>query len=248
MNEQVILGYHAIEEALLSGTASGGVLHISRKNDRIRMLTKIAAEQKIKIKRQSDEALTALVPHTYKGELHRGAVLVLTSTARSGQGELEKFLEGLENRNALMLVLDGITDPQNLGAIIRSADQFGVDMVLLPSRRSAGVNATVMKVSAGAAAYINVLEVQNITRALELLKEHGFWIYGAELGGTHLPGCEFAGKSAVVMGAEGRGLGRLISGHCDRLITIPMSGHVDSLNVSVAAGIILYEIRRSSGT
>jgi 23S rRNA (guanosine2251-2'-O)-methyltransferase len=246
MDERIIVGYHAIEEALRSGNAAGGVLHVSRKNERVRMLLKLAGEGRVKIRRESDDALRALAQDSHGGEDPRGAVLVLETPARGGRKTLEKFLEVLEDRDALILVLDGITDPQNLGAILRSADQFGVDIVLLPSRRSAGINSTVMKVSSGAAAYVEAVEVPNIPRALELLKENGFWIYGADLGGTPLWECDFAGRIALVLGAEGRGVGRLVSEHCDTMVTIPMSGHVDSLNVSVATGIILYEVRRAS--
>jgi len=243
MSETVVTGYHAIEEALRSGRAENGILHISRKNERILRIIRTADARHVKIKRESDEVLNRL-----SADDHRGVVLELSAQKHSGSTTLEGFLGGIDQRDALVLILDGITDPQNLGAILRSADQFGVDLVVLPTRRSAGMTGTVMKVSAGAAAYLKVAEVHNLARAMVQLKNHGFWIYGADLGGTPPAKCEFAGRSALVMGAEGKGLGRLVAEHCDRLITIPMTGHVDSLNVSVAAGIILYEIRRSVGS
>lgn len=145
---------------------------------------------------------------------------------------------------ALVLVLDGVTDPQNLGAILRSADKFDVDLVITPNRRSAGTGPTVAAASAGALAWVPQAVVPNLARALKQLKEAGFWVYGADLGGIPASEAGLQGRVVLVMGAEGRGLGRLVSETCDRIITIPTGGHVDSLNVSVATGILLYEVRR----
>jgi len=236
--EQTIIGFHAIEEALKQAK-NGGILYISQKNDRINNLTKTASQHQVKIKRETDEKLKKL-----GGPSHRGAVLVLNSPAAPRITSVTDFLENLHVSQSLVLILDGITDPQNLGAVLRSADQFGVDVVVLPSRRSAKVNSTVMKTSAGAGVYVPVIEEVNLGRCIEELKEHGFWIYGANITGVPIWNCGFADRTAVILGAEGRGIGRLLGEKCDQQINIPTMGHVDSLNVSVAGGIMLYEYRR----
>ena len=128
-----------------------------------------------------------------------------------------------------------------------SADQFGVDIVVIPSRRSAQENQTVSKVSSGASEYVPLAVVPNIASALEMLKESGFWIFGADAEGELTDGLDLKGKVCIVMGSEGAGLHRLVREKCDFLISIPASGHVDSFNVSVAAGILLFEARRQQG-
>jgi 23S rRNA (guanosine2251-2'-O)-methyltransferase len=148
----------------------------------------------------------------------------------------------------VVLVLDEITDPQNLGAILRSCDQFSVSLVVIPERRSVQVNETVVKVSSGAAQYVPVSVVTNINRELEYLKANGFWVYGADMGGKVTYKTVFPKKTVLVMGNEGKGLSQLTQKLCDMLVSIPMTGHIDSLNVSVAAGILLYEIRRQQAT
>ena len=143
-----------------------------------------------------------------------------------------------------MLMLDEITDPHNLGAILRSADQFGVNLVVVPERRSAQANETVTKISSGAAQYVPMAVVTNMGRAVDQLKKHGFWIYGADMAGTSSYGAKFTKRAAIVMGSEGSGMRGLTRKLCDEIVSIPMNGHIDSLNVSVAAGILLYEYRR----
>ena len=148
-------------------------------------------------------------------------------------------------KNNLILILDGITDPQNLGSLIRTAHCFGVNGVIIPKDRSASVTAAVMKASSGTAGYTPVAMEVNLSSAIEYLKSKGFWIYGADAGndrGVHAP--DYRGNIAVVMGSEGKGLRPLIRKNCDFLLSIPMKGKIDSLNVSVAAGIILHEILR----
>ena len=145
----------------------------------------------------------------------------------------------------LLLVLDGVTDPHNLGACLRSADAFGVHAVVVPKERAVGVNATVAKVASGAADTVPVVTVTNLARALRELKEAGVWIVGADAAGESLFDAELSGPIAWVLGAEGEGLRRLTREHCDRLVAIPMLGSVESLNVSVAAGICLFATRRA---
>ena len=143
----------------------------------------------------------------------------------------------------LLLVLDGVTDPHNLGACLRSADAFGAQAVVVPKDRAVGVNATVAKAASGAADTVPVIAVTNLARALRELKECGVWIVGADTGGESLFDADLAGPIAWVLGAEGSGLRRLTRESCDRIVGIPLSGSVESLNVSVAAGICLFATR-----
>jgi 23S rRNA (guanosine2251-2'-O)-methyltransferase len=144
-----------------------------------------------------------------------------------------------------VLILDGITDPHNLGAILRSCDQFAVDMVIIPERRSVQANETVIKISSGAAQYVPLAPVININREIDLLKDNGFWVYGADMNGDSSYETKYANRTVIIMGNEGSGISRLSREKCDFISSIPMTGHIDSLNVSVAAGILLYEVRRS---
>ena len=180
----------------------------------------------------------------------RGALLDLGGPRRGASRLIEttvdEFCSSLkEDDGALVLILDGITDPHNLGAILRSADQFGVDLVLIPERRSVQANETVVKVSSGAAQYVPVSVVTNLTREIKTLKDNGFWIYGADMNGSSSYEEKFASRTAIVMGSEGDGISNLVRKNCDYITSIPMRGHIDSLNVSVATGILLYEFRRS---
>ena len=245
-----ITGYHAIEEAL-KGVAPGSILFLCRnsekRNERLESLARAA--EKVAIRRIAKVEMDRLVP----GVDHRGAVLEVASSARSrsassGTGKaitVKEFVKNLAaDAGALVLILDGITDPQNLGAILRSADQFSVDLVVLPDRRSAQANETVNRISSGAAQYVPMSVVTNLVREMEILQEHGFWIYGADMGGDDLHKVVFPHRTAIVMGAEGDGMSQLVGKRCDHLVSIPTTGHIDSLNVSVATGVLLYEARR----
>jgi 23S rRNA (guanosine2251-2'-O)-methyltransferase len=145
----------------------------------------------------------------------------------------------------LLVVLDGVTDPHNLGACLRSADAFGAHALIVPKDRAVGVNATVAKAASGAADTVPVVSVTNLARTLRDLKARGAWIVGAETGGESLFDADLTGPIAWVLGAEGAGLRRLTRESCDRIVGIPLQGTVDSLNVSVATGICLYATRRA---
>ena len=148
---------------------------------------------------------------------------------------------------SLVLLLDGIEDPRNLGSLIRTAHGFGANGVVIPRDRAAGITPAVIKTSAGAAGHIPVARVVNLIQALDFLKEKGFWVYGADAGAeAELGSTRFEGDIGLVMGSEGKGIRPLVRKHCDVLLSIPLYGRVDSLNVSVAAGILLHEIRRQS--
>ncbi len=178
---------------------------------------------------------------------HQGVVAVVDAAAV--HISLDDVLGTLEEP-ALLLVLDGVTDPHNLGACLRNADAFGAHAVVIPKDRAVGVNATVAKAASGAADTVPVVTVTNLARALRDMKERGLWIIGADAGGESLFDADVRGPIAWVLGAEGSGLRRLTRELCDRIVGIPLVGSVESLNVSVAAGICLYATRqqRNRGT
>ena len=141
-----------------------------------------------------------------------------------------------------IIAADGIQDPHNLGAIIRTAEAAGADGVIIPKRRSASVTSTVYKTSAGAASWIKVARVSNLASTLEELKKHNIWIYGAEADGTPFHKAKLTGGVCLVIGSEGQGLSRLVRETCDQVLSIDMYGHVNSLNASVSAGVLMYEV------
>lgn len=165
--------------------------------------------------------------------------------------EVESFkYESLDDLNdeKRLIILDQIEDPHNLGAIIRSAESFGFDGVVIPERRSASVTSTVYKTSAGAINNIKVYRVKNLTRSIKDLKDKGFWIYGlAGEADSSIDKADLTGKVGLVVGNEGSGISRLVRDNCDTLVNIPMLGRVNSLNASVAAGISMYELLRQNG-
>lgn len=145
-----------------------------------------------------------------------------------------------------VLILDGITDPQNFGAILRVADGFAVDLVVLPEHESVGLTPAAVKASAGASQWVTVSVVTNLSRAIELLKENDYWVYAAAADGDRVDTIDFSGRVAIVMGSEGKGVRRNVLDHCDRTISIPMFGHVDSFNVASATAVLCYEVVRQT--
>ena len=245
MGEKVY-GFHAIEEALKKA-AHGSTLYLVRGgSDRLAELDRMARfTGKVAVKKISKSEMDRMVPSIDA----RGALLDLGGPRRGASRlkelTVKEFCESLKEADgALVLMLDGITDPHNLGAILRSADQFGVDLVVIPERRSVQANETVFKVSSGAAQYVNMAVVTNLSREIDTLRDYGFWVYGADMAGDNSYTEKFAHRSVIVMGSEGDGISTLIRKKCDHITSIPMRGHIDSLNVSVATGILLYEFRR----
>lgn len=173
--------------------------------------------------------------------LHQGVVAEVESYRYIG---LEDILHSARQQYPLILVLDGIEDPHNLGAILRTCDASGVDGVIIPKNRSVGLNSTVAKVSTGAIEHVKVCEVTNITQTLKTLKEKGYWVVGAELTdkSRDYRSVSYDMPVALILGSEGKGISRLVLEQCDFIVQIPMFGHVNSLNVSVSCGIIIYEI------
>jgi len=247
----IVIGFHAIEETLKQlSKAEGNTLHVSRHpGPRVKKLIDLARSRGVAITNSPDEELSRLANESD----HRGAVLETAAEIESDEPDFETCLKRLTAhitptaRFPLILALDSITDPHNLGAIIRSADKFGVDLILLPSRRSAQETETVRKSSAGASSWVQTVVVPNLHRALLACRDAGFWVVAADMDGVSAT--EFDAKCSLVliMGNEGKGIGKFLRETSDLAVSIPCTGHVDSLNVSVASGILLYEIRRQQG-
>ncbi|MDR1095134.1 MAG: 23S rRNA (guanosine(2251)-2'-O)-methyltransferase RlmB [Spirochaetaceae bacterium] len=235
-----ITGFHAIEERIKAGRARGPLL-VAKAGPRAREIAALAVGQGIRTDRTGTAELDRLAPG------HRGIALEVDDALDAGveTGGLEGFLESLGNKkNALVVVLDEVTDPHNYGAILRSCDQFGADLVVTRNRRAAKNADVVERTSVGASSWVKSAEVANLPRAMELLKDADFWVYGADMSGEPIYSKNLRGRVAVILGAEGSGLSRLLKSSCDGIISIPSKGRIDSLNVSVAAGVILYEIVR----
>ncbi len=240
MNPDLVYGIHAVSRRLKQTPQSCTALICSdKRNQRLMRLVAEAREAGVAVRFEPRSSLTQMCGT----EKHQGCVLeCLDSGPRMDFGQC---LESI-HESWLLLVLDGVQDPHNLGACLRSADACGVDAVIIPRDRSVGLNATVRKVAAGGAESVPLIEVSNLARSLAQLKQAGAWIYGAsDSAETSLYEHEFRGPVALVIGAEGSGLRRLTKEACDHLVKLPMLGQVESLNVSVATGVCLYEILRS---
>jgi len=171
--------------------------------------------------------------------VHNGVVAEVSETAYA---DFDEIVEKEETN--FVLLVDSITDPQNFGAILRVADGFGVDLVVIPQHESVGLTPVAVKASAGASEWVQVAQVTNLSRAIETLKKGGYWIYAAAENGERPDAIDFTGKVALVVGNEGKGIRRNVLEHCDRTVTIPMSGHIESFNVATATAILCYEVRR----
>lgn len=166
---------------------------------------------------------------------HQGIILSIPDYEYTPLDEL------LKKENALLVILDHLEDPHNLGAIIRTCEAAGVDGIILPKNRSVDVNSTVMRTSVGALDYVKIAQVTNLVGTMKELKENVFWIVGTDMNGSDYQEIDYRGKTAIVIGNEGNGMARLVKENCDFIATIPMNGKINSLNASVAAGIIIYE-------
>ena len=274
MSKKTITGFHAIEEYLRSIGESGSSkkvgagskqagengshapveLFYSAAGPRVKKIIAQAEKSGVKCNKVQDSKLDELVagmPDALRE--HRGIVLVAESRGPAENEARVSFDEFVaqaaqkpNNDLSVVVVLDSVTDPHNVGAIIRSCDQFGADLVVLPERRGAKDSEVIARSSAGATAWVPVAVVPNLVRAVEALKNAGYWVYGADAGGLTIAETRFTGKVVVIMGSEGSGMSRLLENECDAVVSIPTCGKLDSLNVSVAAGILLYEIRRQN--
>ncbi|HEX8397271.1 MAG TPA: 23S rRNA (guanosine(2251)-2'-O)-methyltransferase RlmB [Pyrinomonadaceae bacterium] len=241
-----IYGVLPILEALRSGKRNVEQITIAdgAQINRLRDLLHLAKEQGIIINRVPKNTLAKFVE---PGANHQGVVATIAAAKYANADELLENLTAKigSNDEPLAVVLDGVEDPRNLGAIARTAECAGAHGIFLPERRAVGLTETVAKTAAGALEYLPVAKVINLNRLLEDLKERGIWIVGTSARAKmSYSDWDWTIPSAIVLGGEGKGLHRLVEENCDALVKIPLSGKIESLNVSVAAGVILYEARR----
>ena len=240
---QWIAGIHAVRSALGHGAATVHELMVDarRRDRRLAPLLSKARELGIPVRRVERAELEARAP----GAGHQGIVARTDAPASGSESDLDERLLRLAGP-PLLLILDGVTDPHNLGACLRTADAAGVHAVIAPRDRSAGLTATVCKVASGAAGRVPFIQVTNLARTLRHLQEHHrvFLVGTAGEAQASLYDADLSGPLGIVMGAEGTGMRRLTREHCDQLVSLPMLGSVESLNVSVATGICLYEALR----
>ena len=260
MAERLYTGFHAVEERIRSVQEkakenSGMRIFYSKPGPRIKKILAAAQKTGISCVQCDNEKLDAMVrvlPPLARD--HRGIVLCVSGETpqASNMVDFEQWVSAVnpdEKGRKTVGLLDSVTDPHNVGAIIRSADQFGACLVIIPEHRGqsqVSENEVIARSSAGASAWVPVAIVKNLVRSVQLLKEKGFWVYGADAGGTSVQNLSFAEKSVLVMGSEGNGIAKLLSQQCDSIVSIPTCGKIDSLNVSVAAGVLLYERYRRS--
>lgn len=235
-----VAGVHPVLEALRAGSVRE--VHVARRGDpRMAEIERLARDHGVRILRASPDDLTRLAG----GLVHQGVVATLD--AARPRSTLADLVDGVAH--PLIVILDGVEDPQNVGAILRTADAAGVTGVVRQQRRAAALGAAAARASAGAIAHVRIVDVVNITRAMEELKARGVWMVGLDGEGTaDYDSLDLRPATGIVLGSEGQGLRRLVREHCDFVARIPMRGHVSSLNVSVAAGVVLFEALRQRRT
>lgn len=241
MKEEFIAGRNPVAEALRSGRALNKVMV----QDGARGVTEIIAaakEKGVAVEFVKSDKLDKLA----QGVRHQGVV------AYAAPVEFKTLEDALKKAAAkgeapFLLLLDELQDPQNLGALIRTADAAGVHGILLPKRRSCPLNAVVAKISAGAVEYVPVIQIGNIVQQLKDLKKQGFWVAGADMDGEPYTKVNLTGPLVLVIGAEGKGLGRLVKENCDIIVSLPMQGGVNSLNAAAAGAVLMYEVVRQRG-
>jgi len=236
---QLLYGLHPVEEAIRSGNRrlESVVVARQRQDARLKSIVESCHAAGVPVRLEPKEQLTRMA----RTDAHQGVVAVV---AERGYSSLEEISQP-RGQHLFLLALDGIEDPHNLGALLRSADGAGADGVVLPERRAAGVNATVVKTSAGAAEHVRIARVTNLVRALEELKRQNVWCVGLDERGTQdYDAFDYRCNCVLVLGGEGGGLHGLTQRTCDHLLRIPMAGQVSSLNVSVAGAIVMFEAAR----
>lgn len=238
-----ITSFHGILEMLktkpsqakiLIGTGEGS----RKRGPRILDILDLAKRQGIPVEQTAQALIDRIDPD------NKGIALALLSKNAEKSLSFDDFLDELPAK-ALVMMLDHIEDPQNFGAILRSADAFGANLVIAPSRRASPLSDAAARTSAGASAWVPVVFVSNLADALRRLQENGFWVYAADMGGVPLASFELPGKTCFILGNEGEGVSRLLAEKADAIVSIPMRGHVDSLNVSVAAALFMYEYQKA---
>ena len=239
MSQQLIYGIHAVQQALSNADAGTLYLQADRHDARVQAILKQVPPQ-IVVQKVSKATLDQMVD-----ERHQGVVLVMAQQASRANTQNLETVISQAGEQALVLVLDGVQDPHNLGACLRSADAAGVCAVVVPKDKACSITPVVRKVACGAAETMPVFSVTNIARTIEQLQQLGCWVAGlAGEAEQTLYDLDLKGPTAIVMGAEGDGMRRLTKEKCDFLVKLPMLGSVTSLNVSVATGVVLYEAVR----
>ena len=240
IGDNLVYGRNAVKELLGSGRDIEKIyIQSGEREGSINLLIGQASERKIPIIDYDKQKLDKMCG----GGRHQGIVAVAAEHNYSTVDEILDYAEQ-KGEKPFVVILDGVEDPHNLGAIIRSAECCGVHGIIIPKRRAVGLTATVAKASAGAIEHMRVAKVTNIAVVIDELKEKGLWIYGADMDGGILYSTDLKGASAIVMGGEGSGLSRLVKDKCDFIVSIPLYGSVNSMNVSCAAAIIMAEAAR----
>ena len=232
-----ICGVHAVYEALASHRQPIERIHIARQahSGRLKEILDLARESGVPVRKEE----RAILDRMAGGSVHQGIIAISAALPYAGFDVLFK------SAKPIVLVLDGVEDPQNLGAVIRTAEACSVSGIVVPERHSAPLSAAVIKASAGAFAYVPVVRAKNLVNAIDQMKERGLWVVGVDPEGAQdWTAFDYKGPVALVLGGEHRGLRRLVREHCDVLVRLPMLGKIASLNISVAAGVILYEVVR----
>lgn len=237
--EDIIIGRNSVLEAL-KGTGTVETLYISNSKleGSIKAIIGLAKEKNILIKEVDKRKLDSMCG----GEVHQGVIAKVTPFKYSEVSDILNLAKEM-NEEPFIIILDEIEDPHNLGSITRTAELFGAHGIIIPKRRSASVNTTVYKSSVGAIEHIKIAKVTNINNTIDELKKNGIWVYGADIRAKEYSyEVDFSGPCAIIIGNEGRGMSKLTVQKCDKLIKIPMVGKINSLNASVAGGIMMYEV------
>ena len=230
---------HAVTESLEANTGNKLYIQDDLRGKNVDAIKALAAEKKVSISWTPKKTLSDMTG----GAVHQGFVLRVSEFAYS---ELSVIMDKAEQEeNPLVLILDGLNDPHNFGSILRTADATQVTGVIIPKHRAVGVTPVVAKTSTGAVEHIPIARVTNLSQTLDKLKEAGFWVFGTDMDGTPSHKWNTAGKVGLIIGNEGKGISANIKKQVDEMITIPMSGHVQSLNASVAAAVLMYEVYRN---
>lgn len=234
----LIIGRNAVSEAVNSGRELDTLLLMrGTQNPALLRLASMAKEKGAVVKEVDSKKLDYMCG----GANHQGVAAFVAVHEYSSVDDILAFAEE-KGEAPFVVICDEIEDPHNLGAIIRTAECAGVHGIIIPKRRSAALNFTVGKTSAGALEYMRVARVSNLVSTIEDLKQRGVWVYGADMNGESYKKIDFSGATALVIGNEGKGLGKLVREKCDVIVSLPMKGNINSLNASVAAGILMYEI------
>lgn len=245
MAKSIICGIHAVESALRNDAENLGQIWLDKRsrNDRLKKLIQMAEESGLRLLAADPDKLDKIAGNNR----HQGIVAEYFKLKSYTENDLYDLLDALEE-TPFLLVLDGVTDPHNLGACLRTAEGAGVHAVIAPKDNAASITPTVRKVASGAAEVVPFIAVTNLARTLDTLKERGIWLTGtSDKAKQTLYQADLKGPVAIVMGAEGAGIRRLTEERCDFLVSIPMKGQVSSLNVSVATGVCLFEALRQRG-